>query len=237
MSYLSKLAASALVFCFLQPLAVVADEGEARLRPIGEVPINDLIQDTQYSSDDPDRVTLVWWLPDEFWEVSFAGDPTMTEEGTAEILDLVSEYTVAIFVDGKMGPFGGVRFVPPAQLRSQVKLMSAAGEVLLPLGDEDISQDMILLIGGMRPVLENMLGPMGENMAFAVFPRKDSKGQIIADASKAGSFEMGLGNEKFPVQTPLPSLLSVKSCGTCEREYRGDYSYCPYDRAELQHAE
>ena len=34
-----------------------------------KVSVNDLIDETQRVSDHPDRLGLVWWLPDEFWQV------------------------------------------------------------------------------------------------------------------------------------------------------------------------
>ncbi len=235
MSYLRPIGVMAVMLGVLCMPSAAAEEAPVTLRPTAEVSINDLITDTQFSTDDPDRVALVWWLPDEFWEVSLASDPTTTKEGVQEVVDVVSKYTLAVCVDGELGPFGGVKFVPPGHLRSQLKLINAAGEAVDPLNDEEVSQDMLLLIGSMRPVLGNMLGPMGQNMAFIVFPRQDSGGQIIADATQAGSFTMKLNDLDFDVQTPLPSLLKSKYCGTCEREFRGDYSFCPYDRADLNH--
>ncbi len=222
-------------FGVMQPLEILADESEVRLRSIEDVSINDLIEGTQFMTDDPDRVTMAWWLPDEFWAVSLAEDAATTEEGAAEIIDLVSRYTLVIYVDGEFGPLGGVTFVSPEQLRRGARLQGVDGEEVSPLAEADVSPDMMLLVGSMRPIIANMLGAFGQNMSFVVFPREDSKGQIIADATAAGEFTMKLGETVFPVKTPLPSLLAGKRCGTCEREYQGDYQYCPYDRAALQY--
>ncbi len=210
---------------------------EIHLRPIKDVSINDVLADTQYSTDETDRMTLMWWLPDEFWAVSLASDPTTTEEGIKEVTDLVSQYTMVICVDGQMGPFGGVRFVPPSQVRQQIILINAEGEEVKPLDDNNVAPDMMMLVGSMRPVLQNMLGPMGQNMSFVIFPRKDSTGRVIADAVNKGEFTMKLNDLSFEVQTPLPSLLVPKHCSKCGRDFRGDYNYCPYDRTELTHAE
>ncbi len=227
--------AAVLALLMLMPTVPAhADDEAPRFRSADQIPINDLITETQYGSDDDDKVTVAWWLPDEFWEVSLASDPTTTPEGVAEVIDLVSQYTVVIFVDGSIGAFGGVRFVPPAQVRKTVKLITADGETVGPLPEEDVSPDMLMLIGAMRPILQNMLGPMGENMAYIVFPRNDGQGNVVADATAEGTFTMVIADESFTVQTPLSSLLVPKTCHTCDRQYRGDYTYCPYDMATLK---
>jgi hypothetical protein len=233
MSCLRIFSVLTVLFVVMQPLAAEAGEGEVRLRSIKDVSIDELIDDTQYTTDDPDRMTMAWWLPDEFWSVSLVSDPTMTEAGVAEILELVSGYTLVIYVDGEFGPFGGVKFVLPEQLRRGARLVGVDGEEVSPLADAEVSPDMVLLVGAMRPVIANMLGAFGENMSFVVFPREDSEGRVIADATAGGGFTMKLGEASFKVHTPLPALLAGKRCGVCEREYRGDYVYCPYDRAEL----
>ena len=45
----------------------------------GKVDLNALTQETQKMSQKADEVTFVWWIPEEFWQVSFAQDPTVTE--------------------------------------------------------------------------------------------------------------------------------------------------------------
>lgn len=237
MSELKWMVALLAAFCVIQPRVASAEETQPKLRPIQDVSMNDLIEGTQYMTDDPDRVTMAWWLPDEFWKVSLAEDPTTTEEGAAEILALVSQYTLVIYVDGEFGPMGGVSFVTPDQLRQRARLQGSDGQEVTPLDESDVSPDMMLLVGTMRPVIANMLGPFGQNMSFVLFPRKDANGRIIADATATDSFSMKLGDLSFPVTTPVHSLLAGKACATCDREFRGDYKYCPYDRAELQYTE
>ena len=63
-----------------------------------------LIDETQKSVPDSDRVTLAWWLPEEFWQWSLSQNPSLTEQGIEEFLDVLRPYTLLAVVDGTIGP-------------------------------------------------------------------------------------------------------------------------------------
>ena len=59
----------------------------------------------------------------------------------------------------------------------------------------------------MKPIFVNMLGPMGQNMHFFLFPAKDKSGNLIADAKNEGSFTVKLADRPFKWRLPLGSIL------------------------------
>ena len=57
--------------------------------------IDELIAETQISCKDADSlISFVWYIPQEFWEASFAKDPSMSKEEVAEVLEILSEYEI-----------------------------------------------------------------------------------------------------------------------------------------------
>ena len=78
-----------------------------------KVDINALVQETQKMSDRSGEMTLIWWIPEEFWQASFQQDPNMTAAQTEEFIKVLRPYMLIVAVDGNIGSFGGV----PTNLR------------------------------------------------------------------------------------------------------------------------
>lgn len=88
----------------------------------------------------------------------------------------------------------------------------------------------------MKPLFANMLGPMGQNMVFFLFPSNNKEGQKIADSKKEGSFSVEMGEREFRWRLPLGSLLPPKICPTCGEKLSGAYKFCPWDGTKLPEA-
>ena len=86
----------------------------------------------------------------------------------------------------------------------------------------------------MKPVLVNMLGPMGEHMEFFFFPRTSASGQPIADAKAEGSFRFGVGKDVYDWRLPLGSLLPQKTCPVDGERLSGAWEYCPWHGKKLR---
>ena len=54
-----------------------------------KVDINALVQETQKMSDTSGEMTLIWWIPEEFWRASFEQDPNMTAAQTEEFVKIL----------------------------------------------------------------------------------------------------------------------------------------------------
>ncbi|MFA5785319.1 MAG: hypothetical protein WC962_10615, partial [Phycisphaerae bacterium] len=149
-----------------------------------QIDLQAMMQETQKMSQAADEITLVWWLPEQFWQASLAQDPTVTPEQKEQLLSTLRPYVMLAVVDGQMGPFGGVNYKSEPDIRRSIKITDAQGNTYLPLADSEINADTINLIQGMKPVIVNMLGPLGQNMHFYLFPSKNKDGQSIADPTK-----------------------------------------------------
>jgi len=136
-------------------------------------------------------------------------------------------------VDGQMGPFGGVNYKSEPDIRRSIKITDAQGNTYLPLADSEINADTINLIQGMKPVIVNMLGPLGQNMHFYLFPSKNKDGQSIADPTKEGMLKVTLADNEFVYRLPLGCVLPPKYDPKTGEKFPGNYNYNPFTGTEL----
>jgi hypothetical protein len=194
--------------------------------------INVLIQETQKLSPKPDEVTLVWWLPEEFWKMSFASSGLDSSQADS-FLKVVNPYLIVIVVDGNSGPFGAVTYKSESSIRESIQCSDNSGTRYHPLREEQINSDMKNFLLMMKPILSNMLGPMGQNMHFVLFPAKNDKGVSLLDAKKEGIFIIKLGEREFKWRLPIGSLLPMKTCPVDGEKMNGAWKYCPWHGSKL----
>lgn len=198
-----------------------------------DVDINAVIRDTQILSQKADKITLLWWVPEEFWQISYSQNPNITEEAVKKVLESIRPYTIIVVLDGEVGIFGGITYFSEKAIRSEIKIKDKKGNSYNPIDDNkiDINTKNFLLM--MKPIFINMLGPMGQNIHFILFPAKDQNGNQIVEATKDGMFLVEFKNKEYKWRLPLGSLILAKVCPTCGEKLSGSYKYCPWDASRL----
>lgn len=199
-----------------------------------KVDLNALTNETQKMSQSANEMTLIWWVPEEFWRVSFEQDPNMTPSQIETFLKVLRPYMLIVAADGKMGTFGGVTYKPKETIQNSIQVIDSEGTHYRPLSDEKIDADTKNFLSMMKPVFVNMLGPMGQNMHFFLFPPKNKKGEDIAAAKREGTFSVQLDKREFKWRLPLGSLLPPKVCPVDGEEVNGAWKYCPWHGVELK---
>jgi hypothetical protein len=198
-----------------------------------KIDVNALTAETQKMSDKPDAMTMIWWVPEEFWLGCAAQDPTFTEALVKETIKTLQPYTLFAVIEGKIGTFGGVKYKSESSIRSKILLVGTNGIRYRPIGKDKIEANARNLVSMLKPVLANMLGEMGENVNFFLFPAQDKQGQNIAKANKRGIISFLLGNEEYRWRLPLSSLLPPKFCPNCREKCKGAWEYCPWCGTKL----
>ena len=199
-----------------------------------KVDINALIQETQKMSQSADEMTLIWWIPEDFWRASFEQNPNMTEAQIEEFIKVIRRYTMIVAVDGKIGAFGGVTYEPESTIRNSIRLVDSQRNNYRPLSNEKIDADMKNFLSMMKPVLVNILGPLGQNMYFYLFTAKTKAGHEIANAKKEGIVSVKLDKKELKWRLPLGSLLAPKTCPVDGEKLSGAWKFCPWHGVELQ---
>lgn len=200
-----------------------------------DVDLTALIHETQRMLQDSGQVTMVWWVPDAFWETTFRKNKNknMTASQIEGFLKVVRPYTVIAVFDGTVGPFGGITYKSGEQIRDAICLVDAQDTSYKPRTDDEINADLKNLLTMMKPMIANMLGPLGQNMHFFVFPGTTEAERRIADPKGKGHFGIKLGDREHKWRLPLDSLLPVKTCTGCGESCKGSWNFCPWCGTKL----
>lgn len=153
----------------------------------------------------------------------------------SNFIDSYVPYTVVVVIDGKFGSPGTGSYRTEKDVLSQIRLIDNSKTEYAVLTKSELGADLDAVIGVMQPILSGMLGKLGDNMHFAIFPGKNGKGERLADPTKAGSLRIRLQpGREFGWQFPLASLLPLKICPIDKAEMSGGWKYCPFHGAELK---
>lgn len=199
-----------------------------------KIDFNALTNETQKLSEAIDEATLIWWIPEEFWKASFEQDASLTPKQMEDFLKILRPYTVLVVVDGKVGTFGAITYKTETAIRSTIQIFDAQGASFRPLSEDKIAPDAKNMLAMMKPVLVNMLGPLGQNMHFILFPAKNNKSEDIANVLKEGTFIVKLDSREFKWRLPLGSLLPRKICPVDGEKFNGAWKFCPFHGNELK---
>ena len=194
---------------------------------------DELINETQKSSPQLDKMTIAWWVPEEFWREALAQEASVTPAQSEEFLEVLRPYALFIVVDGKMGALGEPKYLPEEAIRRSLQLSDAQGVKYAPIEAAKVSGGINVLLSMMKPVLSNMLGPLGQNMHFFLFPGRNKDGQRILNAAKEGSFSLRVGDEEFKWRLPLGSVLPPKACPVDGERMSGAWKFCPWHGEKL----
>ena len=198
-----------------------------------KISLSELVGALQKGSDRTDKVTLVWWAPQEYWRATFSQDPIISQAQADEIVNFLRPYTIFFVVDGSMGKFGAVDYKSESEIRANIQVSDNQGVLYHPLSEDEVNQNAKDFLLMMKPVFASMIGPMGQNMHAIVFPGKDAKGQPIADAKKEGNFSVKLYEGEFKWRLPLGVLLPEKICPQDGEKMNGAWKFCPWHGVAL----
>lgn len=205
----------------------------AQNKKFEEVSLDDIMSETQYGSDASDTIDLIWWIPTEYWNVVFSQDPSTSASDTEQIVGLVEDYVFVMVLKGKIGTFGGVTYDNEQVVKDQMKVNYKDTD-LKRIEDDDLNPDIINFLSMMKPMMKNMMGPMGENMHFIVFESPDRKNNVIPiDPYSSETIKFELGEFKKEVSLPLACLLEEKVCPETNEEHNGKWTFCPYHGVKL----
>lgn len=205
----------------------------AQNKPLKDVNLDQLISDTQYTNDSTDDIEIIWWLPTEYWQSVFAQDESSSQAESDMIVEMLENYTLTIVIKGKVGMFGGVTFTPREIIENELSV-NYNGVDLKLVAEDKLSPDLVNFLSVIKPMMKNMLGPMGENMQVFLFENKKGSKYIKTNPRSEGELTFRLDTYSKNVDLPLGSLIMEKVCPQDNTLHTGKWTYCPYHGAKLE---
>lgn len=228
-----------MLIMLLSAVYVAAEEAEKGIRltksdaALIAIDLDAFISETQQTSKKADEMVLVWWIPEEFWKAALLQDRSVKPTDVTALSDLIHPYTLVAVVDGTVGHMAGITYRPGAETIAAIHVKDATGKLYAPLDEKNINPDISNLLAVFKPIMANMIGPMGKNMHFLAFENKDKAGARIFDPRKEGAFIVTLRDTEFRWKLPLASLTLPVACPKCGERLNGTYKFCPWDGTKL----
>src|SRR3954462_9277264 len=221
-----------------QVIIVVSLLGLLVLRPVAadnpKQQLNAIVRETQKQGSRAGRITVVWWMPTEFWQAALRANGTVPADKINEAVAALSDVNVFLLVDAKVGALAVVDYAPASELQKNFSVTDPAGKsvAFIPEARQSMAPKNLLAI--MKPIMDNMLGEFVKGISFLVFEAKNKDGSRKVDPTKPGILKAKLSEEEFRWRLPLGSLLPDKTCPKCSESFPGNYGFCPYDATPLQ---
>jgi hypothetical protein len=194
------------------------------------VELQKIMQDTQRLANDPSQMTIVWWIPVEFWDAVLRDNPKVTKEARAQFSKVMDPYLVFAVASLDVGPLGGMTPKDRATVEANAQLM-VGGKIVVPVKADRLSPDAQNFVTMMKPMMANMLGKFGQGIEFLLYA--NPKGAQKISAVNRGSFSYTAFGHRFDWRLPIGSFLPPKIDEKTKEVFPGDYLYNPYTGEKL----
>ena len=210
-------------------------------KPLGEVDMDALTEETQVDGGGDGELNFVWWIPQEFWLASLANNNDISEDAARRAMASLSDYCIIGVVRAHIGEGGEFDFVdePTVLEKLTVWHFDADGDRTILRLSEAVNDDAAELLATLRPSLAAAMGPMGESFHLFVFEDVDADGHRIISPYEKGEIGVALmsvgelSTVKLTINTPLDSLHAPRVCAPCEKSMHLSWNFCPFCGVEL----
>lgn len=187
----------------------------------------DMVKDLILMKKVESNIKQVWWIPSEYWRFALANSPDIGEEVIIDIEAKLTGYTLFSVVNSDISPFSGFK-----KREASISIIDE-NEILLPLSEEEIPDDILELINIFRPTLTGMVGQLGEQMIFYVFKNNLEDGTIAISPYNKGKLLVKVNDTDFIYRLPLQSMVEKKTCPEDQEQLNGNWEYCPWHGTKL----
>ncbi len=209
--------------------------------PIDKVDSNILTQETQKSDGADNAMDLVWWIPVEFWEAALSGNPAITPQQVAEVVETLRPYSVIAVVQADISNQGAFHFFDEKKVTAGLRVeYRPANRSPVHISINELAHpDVVLLLNQLSPILTAAMGNMGENFYFFPLPDTDKNGDRLVSPYEEGVLRVtlakreGLSRPPFEFQLPLDSLHEPRRCPNGQPAHIS-WKYCPWSGTKLE---
>lgn len=209
-------------------------------KSILEVTTDQLLVDTQIAPQGAtdDHTAVVWWLPQEFWDSTYARDTSSSEKDKAAMMDALEGVSLLGIVQADVSRLGSFKFYSKEDIERNLSVAYVTGDSSQDVSIlKEIKPDLQVILGSIKPILEQALGNMGQNLHFFVLKDVDANGNRLIDPYKSGVLEVFLkevtGNKlSSEIFLPLNSLFVPRKCSN-GKDANVTWSFCPWSGGKL----
>jgi hypothetical protein len=192
--------------------------------------VQDLVRETQVSTTTDGQITMIWWMPNQFWDLSLKGNPAVPAAAREQLLATLSDYMLVAVLRANAGASGLGDVRPKDELLKNLRV-EVNGKRIEPMPPDQVAPAAQIMLSQLKPVMASVIGQVGQSMEFVVYPSKVDGKPI--DVAAAGSVQISLYDQQLKVRLPLGSLLPPKKDAKTGESFPGNYEFNPYTGAKL----
>lgn len=221
-------------------LLLGADAAAAERRALTDIPVEALTKDTQVQPAGGDRhLTLVWWVPYEFWAAMLARDAGIPQANKDALLAAVKGISLLGVVQADISAMGAFNYYSEDDVAAHLAATATdAGGKARPLTLlKEINPDLQVALGVFKPILTSAMGNLGANFHFFVLDDRAGAGRMM-DPYLPGTLTVNLAkSDGAPltarIEAPLDSLFVPRNCPNGKPAHV-TWKFCPWNGERLK---
>jgi len=199
-----------------------------------EVSVTDLVSEIQQWNKKDNRMSLVWWIPTEYWGIALKDNKQIPQATVNQIENVFKDYMMIWACDLTINADGTIDYTAEEEIKKSIVVVAKNDKKYFPLTKEQIDAEALAIAENMKPFFAQALGQMGRGLHFYFFKLTDENGKTLVNANLPGEFKVTHSNFDFPWKLPLPILMLPKFCPVDKEKMKGNWSYCPIHGQKLE---
>ena len=193
--------------------------------------IEELVRETQRTSSADGNLTMVWWMPFEFWQASLGANAQVPEELRNQILSLMSKYNIIAVVRARPAPEGFTDIQSKDAIQKAITV-TFEGKPVQAVPPEQLDPAMQVILAQFKPAVAGMLGQVGQAMEFLIYPGV-ADGKRLIDPTQPGLLKVSLFSQDIQFRLPLGSVMPLRTDPKSGETFPGNYLYNPFTGEKL----
>ena len=215
------------IFLFSMPLLTKAQVNN-------DINITELIREIQQWNKTDNKISLAWWVPNEYWSLALQGDKRIPKETVKQLENAFGDYVLIWACDLNINLNGTMNFTSGEEIRKTISVVDKQGKVHHPLEKNQITEEALIIVENMKPYFAQAIGQVGEGIYPFFFQIKDKNKENLINATLPGQFRVSHSNSEFLWKLPLVTLLPPKFCTVDNEKMKGNWLYCPIHGQKLK---
>lgn len=227
---------------FLCTFLVATSSLAVERKPVEAIDTDAYTADTQVTPKGAgdNHVALAWWISNEFWESVLSRDPTVTPANRKLLLDALAGISLLSVVQADISGLGGFSFYTKEEIEQTMRLTftdsDGRKQRMVPMAE--ISTDLQIVLGVLKPVLGAAMGNLGNNMHFYVLDDRAGADGRLLDPYRDGSIGIQLARRDkalldAEIELPINALFVPRKCPN-GRDAHISWRYCPWSGQRLE---
>ncbi|WP_395010255.1 hypothetical protein [Undibacterium sp.] len=229
-----------IAFAILTMVAAHSNAIEKKL--LKDINTSSMTAETQVTAKggSENHVSLVWWIPSEFWKAVLSKDVNLTEMQKTSMIEVIANISLVAVVQADVSAIGSLKYYSKEEIGKNMVLsfVDSKGkkEKLSPL--QKIDSDLELVLGQFKPILGSAMGNLGNNLHFYVFNDRSQTSTRILDPYQKGQIDVQLANKDktlldASIELPLNALFIPRKCSN-GKDAHVSWNYCPWTGQKLE---